>query len=351
MAFPWSIINLMRKPPALSPEILVPRLGESLIEQGMITRRQLDIALVKQKNARKNNQTILLGQILTEQGFVQKSQLDQVVTEQILKLRNALQKTNEELEERVRQRTAELEIANKKLTELSQLKSNFIASISHELRTPMTHIIGYLELFLNRELGELSPQQYSALEVLSSSSHHLEKLINDLILFTMMERRNVTLDLRPVQLHKLIDILLIDVKPIAKKKGISLDYSLDPEDFVIEADQSKLGWVINELMVNAIKFTPSKGMVNLITAITNEHITISVSDTGIGIPPGRIQEAFEPFHQLDGSSTRKYRGVGIGLTLAQEIIKAHGSEIVVASEEGKGTQVSFTLKLQRKSYK
>lgn len=337
----------MNNPPSLSPEILVPRLGDSLIEQGFISREQLDTALAAQQKAKNSNHPVLLGQVLLDLGFIERPQLDQVVTEQIVNLRNALQKANEELEERVRQRTAELEIAYKKLSELNQLKSNFIANISHELRTPMTHIKGYIELLVRRDLGELNPEQATAMEVLLTSSNHLEKLINDLILFTMMERGNLALDLRPVHLRRLLEMLLLDARDKARAKDLILEGEIDPEDVEIEADQEKLGWVLNELLANAIKFTPAKGSIKLSSQLRNKLVTVSIADSGIGIPSERINEAFEPFHQLDGSSTRKFGGTGIGLSLAQAIIKAHGSEIDISSNKGHGTIVSFSLKMRQ----
>ena len=349
MAVSKLLINQMKTPPSLSPEVLVPRLGDSLIEQGLISHEQLETALTAQQNAKNSNHPVLLGQVLLDLGFIARPQLDQVVTEQIVNLRNALQKANEELEERVRQRTAELEIAYKKLSELNQLKSNFIANISHELRTPMTHIKGYLELLVRRDLGELNPEQSSAMDVLLISSNRLEKLINDLILFTMMERGNVVLDLHPVHLRRFLETFLLDAREKTRAKDLVLESSLDPEDIEIEADQDKLSWVLNELLANAIKFTPAKGLVKLIYQRQDGFAIISIADTGIGIPMERINEAFEPFHQLDGSSTRKYGGTGIGLSLAQAIIKAHGSGIEISSNEGQGTIVSFTLKMRQTS--
>jgi signal transduction histidine kinase len=341
------LITLMNNPPSLSPEVLVPRLGDSLIEQGLISREQLEIALSAQQKAKNSKQQVLLGQVLIDLGFIERPQLDQVVTEQIVNLRNALQKANEELEERVRQRTAELEIAYKKLSELNLLKSNFIANISHELRTPMTHIKGYLELLFRRDLGELNPEQSSAMDVLLASSNHLEKLISDLILFTMMERGNVALDLQSVHLHQLLETLLLYAHDQVQAKGLIMEVDIDPQDVEIEADQDKISWALKELIANAIKFTPTKGSVKLSSQVQKDLASISIIDTGIGIPADRINEAFQPFHQLDGSSTRSFSGTGIGLSLAKAIIQAHGSEIEISSNQGHGMIVTFSLKIKQ----
>ena len=312
----------------------------------MLTREELDKALAAQQNARSKGQSILLGQVLVDLGFVQRSQLDRVITEQILNLRNALQHANEDLEKRVQERTAELEIAYKKLAELNQLKSNFIANISHEFRTPMTHIKGYLELFVRHDLGDLSEDQYSAIEVMVKSSNRLEKLINDLILFTMMERGSVTLDLKPVSLLVLLQLAFTDIQEKASLKEHKMEQWFDTKDATVVVDQQKFLWVLDELLENAIKFTPSKGIIKFKYRNQGDSALISISDSGIGIPSDKIGEVFEPFHQLDGSSTRRYGGTGLGLSLARAILKAHGSDIQIASTEKKGTEISFELKIK-----
>ncbi len=334
----------MAKLPSLTPEILVPRLGDSLVESGLISMKELNIALATQAQAREKGQTALLGEVLMEMGLISRRQLDQLITEQIVKLRNALQRANEDLELRVQQRTAELEAAYKKLSELSQLKSNFIANISHEFRTPLTHIKGYLELFHLRELGELNDEQSKALDVLISSSNRLEKLIEDLILFTMMERGKVTTELRPINIAYLLHIIIERAKEKSNSKKINLSTSFDDETMQVQADEQKIIWVLNELVENAIKFSPPQATIRLSSRIVDDSVKISVIDEGIGIPSDKLEEIFEPFHQLDGSTTRKYGGTGLGLTLSRAIIRAHGSDLLVESKSGSGSRFSFTLK-------
>jgi len=166
----------------LTPEILVPRLGDYLVEQKLITPDQLTYALQQQTAIRKSQSaTPLLGQLLVELGILDRAALDQAITEQVLQLRAALTENNQLLERRVQERTRELEQALERLSELNQLKSNFLANISHELRTPLTHLKGYIELLRTGDLGVLTPEQATALETIQRSTDRLGRLIEDLI--------------------------------------------------------------------------------------------------------------------------------------------------------------------------
>ena len=153
------------QPLRLSPEMLVPRLGDSLVHKGYLSEEGLQKALAYQQEQLAQGKTCLLGQALTELKLLPQAVLDQVVTEQIIQLRNALQAANRSLEERVQQRTAELQNALERLSELSQMKANFVSNISHELRTPLTHVKGYLELLVSESLGPVTGEQKHALQI------------------------------------------------------------------------------------------------------------------------------------------------------------------------------------------
>jgi signal transduction histidine kinase len=271
-------------------------------------------------------------------------QIDHAVTEQIIQLRNALEDANRFLENRVAERTAELQDALTKLSDLSRLKANFVANVSHELRTPLTHIKGYLELLANESLGLLNDEQRNALLVSQRAAGRLESLIDNLILFSLAARGEMTLRLSPVNLNKVAGEIINYSRIKAEDRDVTLHYTEHPSLPYAQADEEKISWVILQLVDNAIKFTPSGGEVTLSIQPESETlIMVSVSDTGIGIPAGRLNEIFEAFHQLDSSSTRRYGGTGLGLALVREIISAHGSVIEVQSEEGKGTRFHFPL--------
>jgi signal transduction histidine kinase len=328
----------------LTPEVLVPRLGEHLIQAGQITEADLQKALAYQKEKQKGGQRCLLGEALVDLNLLTRGQIDHAVTEQIIQLRNALEDANRFLEHRVQERTAELQEALRKLSELNQMKANFVANISHELRTPLTHVKGYLELLSTGALGPLNNDQKNALQVSQRATGRLESLIDSLILFSLAARGEMTLRLTPVNLSTVAGEIINYSRPKAQDRNVSLNFYIQPDIPFVQADEEKISWVILQLIDNAIKFTPTGGRVNLsIEKESDTLVMVTVTDTGIGIPANRLEEIFEPFHQLDASPTRRYGGTGLGLALVKEIVSAHASMIQVKSEEGKGSTFSFPL--------
>ena len=328
----------------LSPEVLVPRLGDYLVQRGLITQVGLRKALAHQQKKQKTGEHLLLGESLIALDLLDRQQIDQAVTEQIIQLRNALEDANHTLERRVQERTAELQEALHKLSELNQMKANFVANISHELRTPLTHVKGYLELLTTESLGQLNEGQKNALQVSQRATGRLESLIDNLILFSLAARGEMTLRLAPVNLNKVAGEVISYSRAKAVDRNVNLEIDIKPDLPDVRADEEKISWAILQLIDNAIKFTPSGGNVTLsIQQESDTLLMISVIDTGIGIPESRMQEIFEPFHQLDASAARRFSGTGLGLALVKEIINAHASIIEVHSEEAKGSNFSFPL--------
>lgn len=330
--------------PVLTPEVLVPRLGDFLVENKFIQPIQLEQALATQSDLKKAGKAELLGDILINHGFIDRKTLDQAITTQILQLRNALQDANQTLELKVIQRTKELQAALNKLSELDQLKSNFIANISHELRTPLTHIKGYQELLLAGVMGALNPEQQETVGIIKKASERLEKLIDDLINTTQISKGNSDLSLSPANFPEIVQTVVEQTKSKADENKIHLKALIDEKLPVIRIDQPKIIWVIRQLVDNALKFTPEQGEVIIEVKCKEDSIWVAVEDTGIGIPEDKLNEIFEPFHQLDGNAARKYSGTGIGLTLARQIIQAHKSDLTVSSKLGEKTRFEFILK-------
>lgn len=327
----------------ITPEILVPRVGELLIQKGVLTQEELQRALVFSKTPGPDGQQRLVGQALLELKLIDRETLDQVITEQILQLHTALQQSNLQLEQRVTERTQELQSALNKLAELNQLKSNFISNVSHELRTPLTHIRGYLNLMNDGLLGGLSSEQATALDVMLRSEARLEELIEKMIQFSLEATGQFTLQIKPASLCEVMNLALKQARIKAASRPVALTIDLGADDYQVRMDHEKIQWVIMELVDNAIKFTPPGGNVTVKVEKETDFALIKVEDTGIGISPERLSEIFEPYHQLDGSSTRRYGGIGLGLALVKKIIEAHGSKVEVRSAVEKGTLVTFEL--------
>ncbi|HJS20440.1 MAG TPA: HAMP domain-containing sensor histidine kinase [Anaerolineales bacterium] len=328
----------------LTPEMLVPRMGEYLVQKGLITTEALQKALDHQQEETAKGHMILLGQALVDLDLLSRTELDQAVTEQIIQLRSALQAANRTLERRVEERTAELQKALERVSELSQLKANFISNISHELRTPLTHMKGYIELLITESLGSITEEQRHALAVAQQSTNKLETLVDDLIMVSLASRGEMSLKLENVDIRRLANLSVKSHGEAALKRGVHLHTVIDEDVPFVQGDPQKIAWVLGQLIDNGIKFTPSAGSVVVSIKCEGENLVIvSVTDTGIGIPSSRMQDIFEPFHQLDGSTTRHYSGTGLGLSLVRQIIEAHGSMLEVQSTEGRGTSFKFPL--------
>ncbi len=298
-------------------------------------------------------------------------------------LHDEVEAYNRLLEEKVAERTAELQRAMEELKELDEMKSNFLATISHELRTPLTPIKGYVQSMLSEVLGPLNPTQRKGLSIISESVDRLHGLIEDLLAFIKMDRDEISLDLQNFPVSSLIQERVERALPKAKEKGIVLNTELEPNLPDVKADPEEIGRVLSSLLDNAIKFTPSGGTVTVKAKLVHgpviaselvsdedvadelrryirepstvnrqqdsDFVEVSVTDTGIGIPPDKIEKIFDQFYQVDSSSTRGYGGVGIGLAIVKQILEAHGSRVVVRSKEGVGSTFSFRLPLVSKS--
>jgi signal transduction histidine kinase len=327
----------------LSPEILVPRLGDYLVERGTLKKEQLLSALEIQKDGTANGSYQLLGQILISEGFITQDQRDAAITEQIVLLQEALKQSNTQLEERVQERTEDLQKALNKITELNRLKTNFISNVSHELRTPLAHMVGYIELMRDGSLGDTTTDQDHALGVLAKSYNRLHGLIDELIEFSLVSQGEMSLVQEPILVTTILDAIQSHVQKMANEKQIDLKIDQPSGDLYVLADKGKISWVLGELIENGIKFNDPGGKVLIQINETNGVVNFCVSDNGIGFTTDQLEEIFEPFHQLDGSSTRREGGTGIGLALTKQIIEAHGTLLKVKSVEKKGSSFAFSL--------
>lgn len=237
---------------------------------------------------------------------------------------------------------ASLQKTNAQLQAALQAKDEMIANVSHELRTPLAIILGYAEMLGDAILGPLTPEQERAMQVIYQQGERLRFMVNRLLTLQTFDASV----LRKVQLE--LDSWLREIvqpwKERAAKAGIQIQLELSSLPTPLMTDPEFLGQVIDNLLDNAIKFSPNGGVIQVRSWTEGNETLIAVTDQGIGIPPDKLGQMFERFYQVDGSSTRRFGGMGIGLALCQVIVEAHGGRIWAASEgEGRGSTFYVAL--------
>jgi len=228
--------------------------------------------------------------------------------------------------------------------ELERMKSNFLSVVSHELKTPLHSIKGFVDIILMGKTGPINELQRDFLSTVKEQTDQLQNLINDLLEFSRLESGQVRLRIEGgVSLAHLADRVIERLSPMANEGNLCLT-SLIPEDFpLIEGDQVRLEQVLTNLVHNALKFTPSGGQVVIQGEDLGNWVKITVSDTGIGIPTEELERIFDRFYQVDSGSTRPYRGTGLGLTICKHIVEHHQGRIWAESGPGQGSRFHFVL--------
>ena len=225
----------------------------------------------------------------------------------------------------------------------SRTKSEFLTSMSHELRTPINGTMGYIELLAMGIGGGISDQQRDYLQRIRASQEHLLRIINDLLNYGRIEAGQVRYDLAPVRMHTVVDTVLPMVEPQAVLKGLHLEHGPCEEAAVVLVDRGKAEQIVLNLLSNAVKFTPSGGRIVVACGIENGKRSISVSDSGPGIPFERQADIFEPFVQLGRTLASGHEGTGLGLAISRDLAHALGGDLTVRSTPGQGSTFSLTL--------
>ena len=261
--------------------------------------------------------------------------------------RKELEAQRERLLARERNARADAEYAraiveeqNERLRQLDVLKDEFVASVSHELRTPLTSISGYLELLL--EAGGLSEQQEQFLGVVSRNAERLLRVVGDLLFVAQLKSSQVVLELAPVDLTDLVGSAVQSVAPLAHDRGI--DLRLDCQTLLpLTGDAGRLGQMIDNLLTNALKFTPHGGRVEVRSFAQDDGVCVQVRDTGMGIAEEDQQRLFERFFRTSEAQAEAIQGTGLGLSIVAAIVEAHCGSIEVESEPGVGTTFTVVL--------
>ena len=246
----------------------------------------------------------------------------------------------------LRQRAREAEHAARIETELaSRVKSEFISNMSHELRTPLNTVIGFAKLISEYDQRRLSGDQIiEYADLIHDAATHLLAVINDILDISKIQSGKYTLDAREVQLGALIDAAVADFRSNATSLGLELDTIVAPDLPAVRGDPNKLRQVLNNLISNAVKFTPPGGSVR-VTAKSSEDdgATISIRDTGVGMTEEEVKLSLTPFAQVDASHSRWREGAGLGLPIAKALVQLHGGKLKVNSSKSTGTEVIITL--------
>ncbi len=261
--------------------------------------------------------------------------------------RDELATINQELEQRVQERTAELQVAMKEAQEASRLKDEFLATMSHELRTPLNAIIGFQGVIeMSGELGERNSYLLKRLRV---NAERLLNLINDILDISRIESGRFELIPTTLSVNSIAQNVREQLGVLAEEKGLQMAVEVDPNmPEAVVVDEEALMKIITNLISNAVKFT-EEGEVRMIIRRDDSNWQVVVRDTGIGIPAHKQEVIFERFRQVDGSSTRAYGGTGLGLAIVRQLALAMGGTVQVRSEIDKGSEFTVTLPLMHET--
>jgi signal transduction histidine kinase len=240
---------------------------------------------------------------------------------------------------------AEGQEKNAALERANQLKSQFLANVTHELRTPLHSIISYGALILEGFVdGELTPEQEKHIQFIVNRAEDLSHLVNDMLDLSKIEADRIEVKPETIVIQDHLTDVVNQLKPLAQAKGLNLHLKVETSLPLALADSHRLRQIAINLISNAIKFTEHGSITIQCTALRDrDMLCVSVTDTGIGIMPSAMDYIFEAFRQADGSTTRRFGGTGLGLTIAKKLIELQGGEIAVESIPNEGTTFSFTL--------
>ncbi|MGQ3055531.1 MAG: hybrid sensor histidine kinase/response regulator [Roseateles sp.] len=225
-----------------------------------------------------------------------------------------------------------------------RIKDEFLATLSHELRTPLSAILGWSQILLHKGASLPAQQLQRAHEVIDRNARAQAQLIDDLLDLSRIVSGKTRLEIQQVQVAPIVQAAIDSARPSAEAKGLRLQALLEPVESLVSADPARFQQVVWNLLTNAIKFTPKGGQIQVLLQRVNSHIELSVSDTGIGIPPSFLPHVFERFTQHDGTAARNFGGLGLGLAICKQLVELHGGSIRAASQgENLGATFSVTL--------
>lgn len=313
----------------------------------------MDIALCLRLNSNDSEKNVRIGYVLMgirksgkPYDAVDLQVLDVVRNTLLIAMQNALhfeeiQHFNVTLQEKVDEATRKLRVTNEKLRKLDETKDEFISMASHQLRTPLTSVKGYVSMVLEGDAGELKPQQAEMLKQAFLSSERMVNLIADLLNLSRLNTGKFVIEPAPTDLRNVVEAELAQLHEAAKAKDITLTY-VRPETFpTLMLDENKIHQVVMNFIDNALYYTPAKGKVEVSLTETPTAVEYRVKDNGIGVPKDLQHRLFTKFYRADNARRMRPDGTGLGLFMAKKVIIAQGGSIIFDSEEGKGSTFGF----------
>lgn len=327
---------------------------ESLPEQLRRTMKLQKLAIVMTLSLQEDIVGFVLIGESQKNNYVERdlSMLRAVRGELAIAIKNAqsmeeVNELNAELQQRVEAATQELRMSNQQLQRLDEAKNEFISMASHQLRTPLTSIKGYLDMLLQGDLGPVRPTQKAVLREAFSSSERMVQLINDFLSISRLQTGTFTMNRQPANLGDIVQSEMILLKIVAKQRNITLSVHIDDDVPSLAIDAEKLRQVIMNMIDNAIFYSKEQTTVKVSLCCDAQEVVFTVEDQGIGVPKAEQSGVFGKFFRASNARKRRPDGTGVGLFLARKVVLEHGGAMIFASKENKGSTFGFRLPLDR----
>ena len=331
---------------------------ESLPEQLRRTMKLQKLAIVMTLSLQEDIVGFVLIGESQKNNYVERdlSMLRAVRGELAIAIKNAqsmeeVNELNAELQQRVEAATQELRMSNQQLQRLDEAKNEFISMASHQLRTPLTSIKGYLDMLLQGDLGPVRPTQKAVLREAFSSSERMVQLINDFLSISRLQTGTFTMNRQPANLGDIVQSEMALLKIVAKQHNITLSVHIDDDVPTLLIDAEKLRQVIMNMIDNAIFYSKERTTVKVSLCCDTREVVFTVEDQGIGVPKAEQSGVFGKFFRASNARKRRPDGTGVGLFLARKVVLEHGGAMIFASKENKGSTFGFRLPLDRPNKK